>query len=150
MVQISIRLQENTCKIEFIFKIFVQRADLCSKKRVDFLAVWPYPLSPKTVEIWLKTFSFVFLWKWSCMTLTQLAPHWWQHSLLPCTTQMWIHCPAVEVSSNSLILPILNNTLDLLSRNTLCYLVMISRKATTICREQIKCRLSIQLLKSCW
>lgn len=63
------------------------------------------------------------------MTLTELAPHWWQHSLLACTTQMWIHGPALEVSSNSLILPILNNTSDLLSRNALCYLVMISRKA---------------------
>lgn len=42
---------------------------------------------------------------------------------------MWIHCPALEVSSNSLILPILNNNLDLLSINTFCYLVMSSRKA---------------------
>lgn len=38
-------------------------------------------------------------------------------------------CSALEMSSNSLILPILNNIRDLLSRNTLCYLVMISRKA---------------------
>lgn len=129
MVQVSIRLQENTFKIGFIFKIFVRRADPCSKEGVDFLTAWPYSVSSKTVEVCLETFSLMFLWEWSCMTLTELAPHWWQHSLLACTTQTWIHCPALEVSSNSLILPVLNNTWDLLSRNALCYLVMISRKA---------------------